>query len=106
MLMDKFGCLLSEIPTLIFIVWFAVRFFQFRRRKKNQPSYCETDKQLLFGTPRQRPAKTAVYLRLALAVAAVTTIGVLEILVLAPFGAAIITASLLLTSTAIVHRLF
>ena len=105
MLMDKFGYLLSEIPALIFIVWFAVRFFQFRRRQKNQPSYSETDKQLLFGTARQRPAKTTVYLRLALAIIAVTTIGVLEILVLAPLGAAIITTSLLLTSTVIVHHL-
>jgi hypothetical protein len=105
MLMDKFGYLLSEIPALIFIVWFAVRFFQFRRRQKNQPSYSETDKQLLFGTPRQRPPKTTVYLRLALAIVAVTTIGVLEILVLAPLGAAIITTSLLLTSTVIVHHL-
>ena len=106
MLMDRFGYLLSELPALIFIVWFAVRFFQFRRRKKNQPTYSETDRQLLFGAPRQPAPKTAVYLRLALAIVAVTTIGVLEILVLAPFGAAIITASLLLTSTAIVHRLF
>jgi hypothetical protein len=104
--MDKIGYLLSEIPTLIFIIWFAVRFFQFRRRQTHQPSYSESDRELLFGTPRPRPAKSAVYLRLALAIVAVTTIGVLEILVLAPFGAAIITASLLLTSTAIVHRLF
>jgi len=106
MLMDKFGYVLSEIPALIFIVWFAVRYFQFRRRQKNQPSYSETDRQLLFGVPRQRPAKNAVYLRLALAIVAVTTIGVLEIVILAPLGAAIITASLLLTSTVIVHRLF
>ena len=104
--MDRFGYLLSELPGLIFIVWFAVRFFQFRRRQNNQPSYSETDRQLLFGAPRQRLAKSAVYFRLALAIIAVTTIGVLEILVLAPFGAAIITTSLLLTSTAIVHSLF
>jgi len=106
MLMDRFGYLLSELPTLIFIVWFAVRFFQFRRRQNNQPTYSETDRELLFGAPRQRPAKREVYLRLGLAIVAITTIGVLEILVLAPFGAAIITGSLLLTSTAIVHRLF
>jgi hypothetical protein len=106
MLMDKLGYLLSEIPALIFIVWFAVRFFQFRRRQNHQPSYSETDKELLFGAPRERARKSAVYLRLALAIVAVTMIGVLEIIVLAPFGAAIITASLLLTSTAIVHRLF
>ena len=106
MLMDRFGYLLSELPALIFIAWFAVRFFQFRRRQNHQPSYSETDRELLFGTPRRRPAQTEVYLRLALAIVAVTTIGVLEILVLAPFGAAIITASILLTSTAIVHRLF
>jgi len=42
---------------------------------------------------------------LALAIVAVTMIGVVEFLVLAPFGAAIVTTSLVLTSTAIVHRL-
>ncbi|HEY1232063.1 MAG TPA: hypothetical protein VGH22_01655 [Candidatus Binatia bacterium] len=105
MLMDKLGYLLSEIPLLIFIVWFAVRFFQFRRRQKHQPSYSETDRELLFGTPRRRPAKTEIYLRLALAIIAVSTIGVLEFLVLAPLGAAIVTTSLVLTSTAIVHHL-
>ena len=105
MLMDKLGYLLSEIPLLIFIVWFAVRFFQYRRRKDHRPSYSETDRELLFGTPRQRPAKTEIYLRLALAIGAVTMIGVLEFLVLAPLGAAIVTTSLVLTSTAIVHHL-
>jgi hypothetical protein len=105
MLMDKLGYLLSEIPLLIFIVWFAVRFFQFRRRKNHQPSYSETDRELLFGKPRQHSPKTEVYLRLALAIVAVTTIGVLEFFVLAPLGAAIVTTSLVLTSTAIVHRL-
>ena len=105
MLMDKLGYLLSEIPLLIFIVWFAVRFFQFRRRQNHQPSYSETDRELLFGKSRRRPAKTAVYLRLALAIVAVTAIGVLEFLVLAPLGAAIVTTSLVLTSTAIVHHL-
>ena len=105
MLMDKLGYTLSEIPFLIFIVWFAVRFFLFRRRKNHQPSYSETDRELLFGKPRQRSAKTEVCLRLALAIVAVTTVGVLEFLVLAPLGAAIVTTSLVLTSTAIVHHL-
>ncbi|HEX7228777.1 MAG TPA: hypothetical protein VF452_00175 [Candidatus Binatia bacterium] len=103
--MDKLGYLLSEIPLLIFIVWFAVRFFQYRRRKNHQPSYSETDRDLLFGTSRPHPPKTEVYLRLALAIVAVTMVGVLEFLVLAPFGAAIVTTSLVLTSTAIVHHL-
>jgi cbb3-type cytochrome oxidase subunit 3 len=103
--MDKLGYLLSELPALFFIVWFAVRFFQFRRRKKNQPSYSEGDRELLFGAAKKHEAKRAVYLRLALAIIAVSTIGALEIFVLAPLGAAIITGSVLLTSTLIVHRL-
>ncbi len=105
MLMDKLGYLLSEIPALFFIVWFAIRFFQFRRRQNHQPSYSQTDKELLFGTRRRRRAKIELYLRLALAIVAVSAIGVLEFLVLAPLGAAIVTTSLVLTSTAIVHHL-
>ena len=41
----------------------------------------------------------------ALAIVAVITTGVLEIIVLAPLGAAILTGLLLLTSTAIVRHL-
>ena len=105
MFMDNLGYLLSELPTLIFVVWFAVRFFQFRRRQKNQPTYSETDRRLLFGTTKQPPANGAVYLRLVLAIVAVITTSVLEIIVLAPLGAGILTGLLLLTSTAIVRHL-
>jgi len=105
MFMDNLGYLLSELPTLIFVVWFAVRFFQFRRRQKNQPTYSETDRRLLFGTTKQPSANAAVYIRLVLPIVAVITTSVLEIIVLAPLGAAILTGLLLLTSTAIVRHL-
>jgi len=105
MFMDNLGYLLSELPALIFVVWFSVRFFQFRRRQKNQPTYSETDRRLLFGATKQPPANRSVYIRLALAIVAVITTGVLEIIVLAPLGAAILTGLLLLTSTAIVRHL-
>jgi hypothetical protein len=106
MLMDRFGYLLSELPTLIFIVWFAVRFFQFRRGKTISPPTPRLIGSCFSARPGSGRQKAKSICGWDSPFVAVTTIGVLEILVLAPFGAAIITGSLLLTSTAIVHRLF
>lgn len=105
MLLDKLGYMISEIPPLLFLVWFAIRFTQFRRRQRNQPIFSDADRLLLFGSSKRRPAGPMFYLKLALAVAAVAALGLLEILVLAPLGAAILTGVVLLTSTTIVRHL-
>lgn len=103
--MEKLGYLLSEAPVLIFVVWFAVRLIQFRRRRKKQPTFSENDRRLLFGNPRTRPTTLTIYLKFALAIIAVTAVGILEFIALAPVGAAILTGALLLTSAVIVHQL-
>ncbi len=105
MLLEKLGYVISEIPPLLFVIWFAVRFIQFRRRQRHQPVFSDADRALLFGSAERRPARAMFYLKLALASAAVGALGFLEILVLAPLGAAILTGVILLTSTAIVRHL-
>jgi hypothetical protein len=103
--MAKLGYLLSEAPALIFVVWFAIRFFQFRRRQKNQAYFSDSDRQTLFGRRAERPITPGYYLKLSLAILVAASIGALEMVALAPFGAAILTGALLLTSAVIVHLL-
>ena len=101
--MANLGYLLSEAPALIFVIWFAVRFFQFRRRQKQQAYFSDTDRQLLFGRRTERPITPGFYLKLSLAILAAAAIGTLEMITLAQFGAAILTGTLLLSGAAIVH---
>ena len=103
--MEKLGYLLSEAPVLFFVVWFATRLFQFRRRRKNQPAFAETDRRLLFAGAIARPNPLAFYLKLALAALVATAASVVEFVILAPLGATIITGALILTSATIVHKL-
>ena len=88
--MEKLGYLLSEAPVLVFVVWFATRLFQFRRRRKNR---------------RSRTNPVMFYLKLALAALAATAASIVEFVVLAPLGATLITGALILTSATIVHKL-
>jgi hypothetical protein len=89
---------------LFFVVWFATRLFQFRRRRKNRPAFVETDRRLLFAGAKARPSPM-FYLKLAVAALVATTASVVEFVILAPLGATIMTGTLILTSAAIVHKL-
>jgi hypothetical protein len=98
--MDEIGYVLSEVPVLLFVIWFAFRLVQYRRYRRNQPIYSDKDLQLLFSkTNLEQP----VFPALARAILAATAATYLEILTLAHFGAAILSATLLLTSAAIVR---
>jgi hypothetical protein len=98
--MDEIGYVLSEVPVLLFVIWFAVRLIQHRRYRRNQPIYSDKDRQLLFSKTPEAPV---FCLGLARAILAATAVTYLEILTLAPFGAAILSAALLLTSAASVR---
>ena len=105
MLMEKMGYILSEVPVLLLVVWFAVRLFQFRRRRNKRPLFSETDRQLLFGGAKNSSTRLRTYLKLFIAVLATVAAASVEMMALAPFGSAILTGALLLTSAAIVHQL-
>ena len=104
MLMDKMGYILSEAPVFLLIVWFAVRFFQFRRHRNKQPAFSKADRQLLFGADRRALATPRAYLKLSAAILATTVAGFLEMIALASLGSAILSGVLLLTSAAIVWQ--
>src|SRR4029434_5462241 len=103
--MEKIGYVLSEIPVLFFVIWFAVRLVQVRRHRDNRPIETHGDLRLLHSSrPRIQRNSLEFYVRFALAVLAVVATGLVEIALLAPFGAAIVACSFLLTSTAIVRH--
>jgi hypothetical protein len=101
--MDKIGYVLSEVPVLLFVIWFALRLVQYRRHRRNQPIYTDKDRQLLFSKIKTTLEPPVFRLGLVRAVLASTAATYFEILMLAPFGAAILSATLLLTSAAIVR---
>ncbi|HEV8721696.1 MAG TPA: hypothetical protein VGW77_13785 [Candidatus Binatia bacterium] len=103
--MDRIGYLLSEAPVFFFMIWFAIRLVQYRRYRRNLPIVTENDRRMLFQRPKEDPGSFRFCLRLILAILAVTVVGYLQFITLAPLGAAILSGTLLLTSATIVHRL-
>ena len=106
MFIEKFGYILSELPVLLFVIWFAVRWVQLSRRRRHQSIYTERDRRVIFQTSEYGPRNWAFYPRFFVAVMAVTFIGTLEFIILASFGAAILSVTFVLTSTAIVRQIF
>ena len=103
--MEKLGYFLSEAPIFFLVMWFGIRLVHYRRYRRNQPIYTDKDRQLFFRSARVRPDSPPFRLRLARSILAVTAAIYLEILILAPFGAGILTGALLLTSAAIVRHI-
>jgi hypothetical protein len=101
--MDKIGYILSEVPVLLFVIWFAFRLVQYRRYRRNQPIYSDKDRQLLFSRTKTTLEPPVFRLGLARAILAATVATYFEILTLAPFGAAILSTALVLTNAAIVR---
>jgi hypothetical protein len=102
--MEKLGYFISEAPVFFLIFWFAFRLVQLRRYFKKRPILTEADQQLL-----RAPVKTELSFKflhkIAVAMVIVALSGYLEIVILEPFGAAILTATMLLTSAVVVNRL-
>lgn len=105
MFMEKIGYILSEAPLFLFMIWFAVRLIQYRRRRKREPVFSDVDRRLLFGTDRRRSESATFYFKFAGAIVATTLVGMLEFITLAPLGAALLTGALLLTSATIVRQI-
>ena len=102
--MDKFGYIISEAPVLFLIIWFAVRLVQYRRYRNKQPIYSERDTALLYPPTKFDLRLPMSRVRLARCILLATAAFYMEFLILAPFGAAILCTSLMLTSAALVHN--
>ena len=104
MLMERLGYFISEAPILIFMIWSSVQIVRWRRARQNRAAFNQHDRNLLFHAGSKRPNTLRFCARFLLAVAAVTMLAFVQLVVLAPLGAAIITGALVLTSAAVVYR--
>jgi len=103
--MEKIGYVLAEAPVFCFMIWFSIRLIQYRRSRDNRPIYGDRDRRMLFDAAKY-PRGTRIFrFKLALTIAAVTAAALVEFIVLASLGAAILSGALLFTSAAIVYRL-
>jgi hypothetical protein len=103
MFIENLGYVLSELPVLFLMIWFAVKIVQWRRARENRPQFSEDDRRVLFRQSPYAPDKWQFYPRFTLAVFAVMISGFLQVTILSAFGAAIITAMFVLTSAAVVR---
>ena len=104
MLMDRMGYILAEAFTLLTIVSFTKGFLYLRRGREPRRFLSRADREIFFR-PLRLPARASnrFFRYLIICIATVIAAGV-ETIVLAPFGAAILTGALVVTSTAIVQR--
>lgn len=104
MLMERLGYFISEAPILFLMIWSTVHIIRWRRARQNRLAFNQHDRDLLFNAAPKRPNPWRFCGRFLLAVSAVTMLGFVQLVVLAPLGAAIITGAVILTSAAIVYR--
>jgi hypothetical protein len=103
--MEKLGYILSELPVLFLVIWLAVRLVQYRRYRKNQPIYSERDIDLLFPARKVDLRLPLTRVRFARCVLLATACTYVEFIILAPFGAAILSTALAITTAGIVHTI-
>ena len=101
--MDKLGYIISEALIFFLVIWFAVRFVQYRRRRNKQPLFSERDKALLFPQNKIDLRSPVLRVRFARCILLATAATYVEFVMLAPLGAAILCITLVLTITGIVH---
>jgi hypothetical protein len=102
---EKLGLILSETAVLGLIIWSAIALVRYRRCRRNQPPFSDRDRQLLFGSIPGSLQSPVFRLRLARAILASTAATWVLFVVLAPFGAAIVSVALILTGAGIVRWL-
>lgn len=103
LLLEKLGYMLGEGLVLLCIITGSLGFIMLRRKMSGRPAFSNEDRTLLFNTPPAAVSTPKLCLRFGLAVVLFCCIGVLEALVFAPFGAAIVSVSLLLSCAGIVN---
>jgi hypothetical protein len=103
LLLAKLGYMLWEGLVLVCIITGSLGFVALRRKLTGRPAFSNEDRAMLFSTPPSAVSIPKLCLRFALAVFLFCAIGAFEWLVLAPFGAAILSVFLVLSCAGIVN---
>ena len=103
MLLDRMGYILAEAFTLLVVISFTKGILCLRRGRDQRRFLSHGDREVFFQPIKLTVSAPMRFFRYAVIFTLVVTIGVIEIVILAPFGAAILTGALLVTCAAIVH---
>jgi hypothetical protein len=98
------GYILTEAFTLLSLVSFTKGFLCLRRGRRAGSFLSAADREIFFQPIKLTANAPVRFLRYAIIAILVMIIGAVEIVIFAPFGAAIVAGVLLVTCTAIVHR--
>ena len=104
MLLDRMGYILSETFMLLVVISLTKGILALRRRHSQQRFLDRDDRDAFFQPIILTASAPARFFRYAVIFISVVTIGAIEISILSPFGAAIVTGALLVSCAAIVHR--
>jgi len=102
-LLNQMGYIFSELFTLLIVIAMTKWILLFRRGLNARQWFTDKDRRLLKEPLRVTGNAPVRYLRYSLVFTLTAIFGAIEITVIAQFGAAILTAALLLTSAAIVR---
>jgi len=103
-LLDRMGYILAEAFTLLVVISFTKAILRLRRGCDQRRFLSQRDREVFFQPIKLTAGAPMRFLRYAVIFTLVTTIGAVEIIILSPFGATIVSGALLVTCTAIVHR--
>ena len=102
-ILEQMGYVLWEGLVLVCMVVGSLAFVMLRRKMSGRPALTSHDWKALFNAPATTPSMPKFCLRFALAVCLFFCIGVLEVLVFAQLGAAILSVSLLVSCAGVVN---
>jgi len=102
-LLDRMGYILSETFMLLVVISSTKAILRLRRGRGRRRFLGRHDRQEFFQPIRSTASAPVRYFRYAVICTSVLTIGTVEIIILSPFGAAIIAGALLVTCTTIVR---
>ena len=104
MLLDRMGYILAEGFTLLTLIAFTKGILRLRRGRRAGRFLGRADREFFFRPIKLTASAPVRFFRYGMIFIMVVTLGAVEIILLAPLGAAIVSSVLLLTCATIVHR--
>jgi hypothetical protein len=102
--MQHSGYYLWEGITFLMQILVGTSLLVLRRKAGGRPAFTEADRQLFFASPRVQVSTPEFWVNFAVAAFLCLFVGLLERLVLAPFGAAVLITAQLITFLGIVKK--
>ena len=102
--MEQSGYFLWEGFTFLLQILFAMGLLVLRRKANGRPAFTAADRQMFFARSRVKPSTPRFWIHFGVAALLCFFAGLLERLILAPFGAAVLGTAQLVTYMGIVKK--